>query len=693
LDLPIDHFRLLGVSPTTDLQSVLRTLQQRIDRPPDHGFTLDTLRAREELLHNSADLLSDPQRRAHYEMELTALSDEGESLQAALDVPASKEVAGLLLLLEAGLPLDCFELTSRALQPPQAPALGSGREADLSLLAGLACLQGARDLRGERRYEAAAQLLGQGLQLLQRTGQQLELRQRLADERRVLRPYRILDLLSRDLGAAQERSEGLTLLEELVQERGGLDGWLEGKGGGDPGPSSADLSPEEFQAFFRQIRQYLTVQEQIDLFERWASRSSRADFLAITALTASGFAQRKPDRIGAARDRLLARGQAELRPLLACLHLLLGQADSAEALFAGNASEELLEWARRQSSDPLAQVCAYCRQWLARDVLPGYRDLEADPDLEAYFADRDVQAHLDGLEAEASSDEVFAPSGSGAALAGGLRSPFNLAGAALPGAQALLGLGPLGDEEAEEEYADDEELEERPPAAPLALRWRRMLLLAGGALAALLVAFGLVSLLRPRPAPVSVEPTTSGNAKSGKTPGADKGKGNGPGSTAPGAPATTTGADRPEPPQKPETAARPGAAAIPLRSDQPTTAEIQTLLESWLAAKATVLAGKDTPASLEDLAQPPQLRLLQSERRADQARNQTQRIDASVEDLRLEANSPQRMAAVVTIRYRGERLDGEGKVVGKPSNLTLRNRYVFTREDGTWRLVSFERAG
>ncbi|MGB5136131.1 MAG: ARC6/PARC6 family protein [Prochlorococcaceae cyanobacterium] len=677
------------MSPTSDLQSVLRTLQQRIDRPPDHGFTLDTLRAREELLHNSADLLSDPHRRAHYESELTALSDEGESLQAALDVPASKEVAGLLLLLEAGLPLDCFERTSRALQPPQAPALGSGREADLSLLAGLACLQGARDLRGERRYEAAAQLLSQGLQLLQRTGQQLELRQQLADERRVLRPYRILDLLSRDLGAAQERSEGLTLLEDLVQERGGLDGWLESEG--DPGSSPADLSPEEFQAFFRQIRQYLTVQEQIDLFERWASRSSRADFLAMTALTASGFAQRKPERIGSARDRLLARGQAELRPLLACLHLLLGQADSAEALFAGNASEELLEWARRQSSDPLAQVCAYCRQWLARDVLPGYRDLEADPDLEAYFADRDVQAYLDGLEADASSDQVFTPSGSAAAIAGGLRSPFGLAGAALPGAQALLGLGPLGDEEAEDEYADGDE-EEQAPAAPLALRWRRMLLLAGGTLAALLVAVGLVSLLRPRPAPVSVEPATTGNATTGKTPGAGKGEGKAPGSPAPGAPAAATGADKPQTPQKPESAARPEAAAAPLRSDQPTAAQIQTLLESWLAAKATVLAGKDTPASLEDLAQTPQLRLLQSERRADQARNQTQRIDASVEDFRLEANSPQRMAAVVTIRYRGERLDGDGKVVGKPSNLTLRNRYVFSRDDGTWRLVSFERA-
>jgi CobQ-like glutamine amidotransferase family enzyme len=32
LDLPLDHFRLLGVSPATDAQTVLRALQLRLDR-------------------------------------------------------------------------------------------------------------------------------------------------------------------------------------------------------------------------------------------------------------------------------------------------------------------------------------------------------------------------------------------------------------------------------------------------------------------------------------------------------------------------------------------------------------------------------------------------------------------------------------------------------------------------------------
>jgi hypothetical protein len=670
LDLPIDHFRLLGVSPTTDLQSVLRTLQQRIDRPPDQGFTLATLQAREELLRGSADLLCDPERRAHYESELTALGDGGEALQAALDVPANKQVAALLLLLEAGLALDCFELTSRALQPPQAPALGSGREADLALLAGLACLRAARDLREERRYEASARVLDQGMQLLQRMGQQGQLRQDMARERRALRPYRILDLLSRDLGAAQERSEGLALLEELVQERGGLDGQ------GDP-----DLSPEEFQAFFRQIRSYLTVQEQIDLFARWAPQSARADFLATIALTASGFAQRKPERIAAARERLLARDKPELKPLLACLYLLLGQVDTAEALFADGAGDELQQWATRQSSDPLAQVCAYCRDWLARDVLPGYRDLEADADLEAYFADRDVQAYLDDLEPDLHPPEVTSP-------AGGLRSPFALAGAALPGAQALLGFGSLGEEEEEEIelHGADEAAADRQHGAlaPLLRRWRRPALILAAGLAALLAALGVATLLRPRPGSVPVEPAAEGPAPADGGPQSTQ---NQPGQNPPGSEVTGGAAGS----EAGGSEAGTPAAAIPLRSAKPSPAEIQTLLEAWLAAKAAVLAGDDPALRLEDLARDSQLRQLQAERRADQARNQTQRIDAGVDSLRLEASDPRRVAAVVSIRYRGERLDEEGKALGRPSNLTLRNRYVFGRDGDTWRLESFER--
>jgi hypothetical protein len=294
LDLPIDHFRLLGVGPASDAQTVLRTLQLRLDRPPEEGFTAEVLQARAELLRASADLLSDGPRRAAYEADLTALAGAGAHVVPALEIPSSKEVGGLLLLLESDQPQEAFEIACRGLQPPQAPALGSSREADLTVLAGLACLGSCTEFEQQRRYERAAQILQQGLQLLQRMGQRPDLRDRMTRELERLTPYRVLDLLNRDLASTAERREGLELLEQLVERRGGLEG-------------EADLSfpPEEFRTFFKQIRTLLTVQEQVDLFSRWGDGgSATADFLASFALTAAGFVQRKPERIQAAFQRL-----------------------------------------------------------------------------------------------------------------------------------------------------------------------------------------------------------------------------------------------------------------------------------------------------------------------------------------------------------------------------------------------------
>ena len=381
MELPIDHFRLLGVSPTTDGETVLRALQQRLDRAPDQGFTHDTLQARAELLRSSAELLSDDERRQQYERELTTIAISDAAAVAGLEIPTSREVGGLLLLMEAGQAQEAFDAASRGLQPPQAPALGSSREADLTLLAGLACQAAAIDYRSQRHYETAARTLQQGLQLLQRMGQLPEQRRRLEQELQALQPYRVLDLISRDLSAAAARQEGIALLDQLVQRRGGLEG--------DHDP---DFPADDFQAFFAQIRPFLTVQEQVDLFSRWAeSGSSRADRLASLALTASGFVQRKPERIQAALQRLQTGEPIAMAAAMAYQQLLLGQVDQARGLIDHDPQNS----DPTTGEDPLAHLCSTCRDWLAREVLPGFRDIEADPDLEAWFADRDVQAYIE----------------------------------------------------------------------------------------------------------------------------------------------------------------------------------------------------------------------------------------------------------------------------------------------------------
>jgi hypothetical protein len=120
---------------------------------------------------------------------------------------------------------------------------------------------------------------------------------------------------------------------------------------------------------------------------------------------------------------------------------------------------------------------------------------------------------------------------------------------------------------------------------------------------------------------------------------------------------------------------------------------VQGLLEGWLAAKAAVLAGESPAVPLDRLARDNQLQRLAAEQQQDKARNQTQRIEAKVVDFRVEESSPNRIAAVATINYTDQRLDAAGQPVGPATRLpALRNRYVFGRDQGTWRLVSFQRA-
>ncbi len=682
LDLPLDHFRLLGVSPASDAQTVLRTLATRLDRSPEQGFTADTLLARAELLRASADLLSDAERRAAYESDLTTLNSGEGTVVAALELPTSREVAGLLLLLEAGQPADCFELACRNLQPPQAPALGSSREADLTLLAGLACLAAAEEAKQSRHFERAAGILRQGLQLLQRTGKVPELRERMNAELERLTPYRILDLLSRDLAAKSERAEGLALLEQLVQRRGGLES-----------NSDPDFSSDEFQAFFRQIRGFLTVQEQVDLFSSWGDEGSdAADFLASTALTASGFAQRKPERIAAARDRLLASGRSGIEPLLANLHLLLGDVETALSTFEHGANKDLKAWAARHSDDPLAQLCAYCRDWLSRDVLPGYRDLDADPDLEAYFSDRDVVAWVEREDRRSgrSFEAPVAPVPDGTAEI----SPQS------PGAGDLSSFdwnlpSPSPGPKKESPHPTDPEDDEAPlpwqlPELNLPqLSLPAPRLLASAVVLVLAVAGG-AWLLRSRQA---IPPQGPGRVPA-------RGVVTIPAQPARPVPSAIKPAQPPKAAQaqtKPRSQAgspsQPSDALTPLTIAEPSETQIRSLLKTWLTTKSRVLGGASLPPNLEAIARDGMVKRLTNERRQDAADGTVQTIEVSLTDLAISERTPDRIAVIATLRYSDSRRNAAGKVVESTAVTTLRNVYVFGRDGARWRLAASYAAG
>ncbi len=388
MELPLDHFRLIGVSPSSTSEEILRAFQLRLDKTPDEGFTYEVLTQRSELLRLTADLLTDPESRREYENLLL----NGNS---GLDFSSNREVAGLILLWESGSPKEAFKITRKALQPPQTPALGSSREADLTLLAALTARDSAIQEQQLRSYSNAADFLQEGIQLLQRMGKLGNIRKELEEDLVALLPYRILDLLSRDLNDQESHKKGLSMLENLIIKRGGLEG-------NNKSEYKDYLNQQEFEVFFQQIKPFLTVQEQIDLFLELQKRGSlEAGFLAFLSLTAIGFSRRKPEKLFEARRILkkLNLSGLDSMPLVGCLDLLLADIDQASARFSSSSDENLRDWLNNYPGNKLEAVCIFCKNWLENDVLVGYRDIDSkEVDLDSWFDDREIQEFIEKLE-------------------------------------------------------------------------------------------------------------------------------------------------------------------------------------------------------------------------------------------------------------------------------------------------------
>ena len=388
MELPLDHFRLIGVTPSATSEEILRAFQLRLDKTPEEGFTYEVLTQRSELLRLTADLLTDPDSRKEYENLLL----NGAS---GLEFSANREVAGLILLWESGSPKEAFKYTRKALQPPQTPALGSSREADLTLLAALTARDSAIKEQEVRCYSNAADFLQEGIQILQRMGKRGELRNDLEEDFASLLPFRILDLLSRDLSDQESHTKGLRMLENLIIKRGGLEGKNKSEYGN-------YLNQQEFEAFFHQIKPFLTVQDQIDLFSELQKRGSlEAGFLTFLSLTALGYSNKKPEKLFEARKILkkINLPGLDTMPLIGCLDLLLADIDQASARFLSSSDEKLKDWLNNYPGEKLEAMCIFCKNWLENDVLVGYRNIDPkEIDLDSWFEDNEIQEFIEKLE-------------------------------------------------------------------------------------------------------------------------------------------------------------------------------------------------------------------------------------------------------------------------------------------------------
>jgi hypothetical protein len=131
---------------------------------------------------------------------------------------------------------------------------------------------------------------------------------------------------------------------------------------------------------------------------------------------------------------------------------------------------------------------------------------------------------------------------------------------------------------------------------------------------------------------------------------------------------------------------KPPEPELPLQAAEPTEAQIQTLLEAWLAAKAAVLAGKAPAVAPSQLAVASLVAALDADRQSDLDRGESQTIEAKVTSLEIASRSPDQIEAKVTLLYGDERRSQAGKLIEQTPrrNGTTATCWAATKNSGNW---------
>ncbi len=416
--IPLDYYRILGLPLAATREQLRQAYNDRIVQLPRREYSIAATTSRKQLVEEAYVVLSNPLERKEYDRVYlaSAYTQNGTDVAVAvenrvtrnpnsdtqnptIDVNEDELVGALLILQELGEYEQVLKLGRPYLvnRKTDNESFASERP-DVVLTVALACLELGREQWQQGNYENAAISLETGEELLAKEGMFSVVRVEIQADLNRLRPYRILELVALPLDHAAERKQGLQLLQQVLEERGGIDGSLNDESG---------LNVDDFLRFVQQLRHHLTVAEQHHLFESESKRPSAvATYLAVYALIARGFTQRQPALIRQAKQMLLRLGKRQDVHLEQSLcALLLGQTEEATKALELSQEYEALAFIREHSQsspDLLPGLCLYGERWLQNEVFPHFRDLEDQvASLKEYFADPNVQAYLEVLPSDA----------------------------------------------------------------------------------------------------------------------------------------------------------------------------------------------------------------------------------------------------------------------------------------------------
>lgn len=422
--IPLDYYRILGLPIQATVEQLEMAHRDRTMQLPRREYSEIAIASRKQLLDKAYEVLSDSDQRSTYDASFVSVTpkidattggdaSENEPPQhsPSIEISESQLVGALLLLLELGEYELVLDLGRPYLSSSKIGSVNNQEttlqleRSDTVLTVALASLELGREQWQQGNYTSAAEYLETGQKLLLTEGIFPTVRGEITADIYKLRPYRILELLAQSEEKAamsasasrSTRSQGIQMLRDMLEERGGIDG---------TGDDGSGLGIDDFLRFVQQLRSYMTCEEQQTLFESEALRPSAvATYLAVYALLARGFAQHKPALITRAKRMLMRLGnRQDVHLEQAVCALLLGQTSEASRALEMSQEYEPIAFIREHSQgapDLLPGLCLYGERWLHEEVFTHFRDLQnCRTTLKDYFADREVQSYLEALPQE-----------------------------------------------------------------------------------------------------------------------------------------------------------------------------------------------------------------------------------------------------------------------------------------------------
>ena len=440
--IPLDYYRILSVQIKASNEQLEQSYQDRLLQQPRREYNEYAIQSRQALIQTAYQVLSDSEARADYDAQflinmqpLEPLSiaeevrEESEEIEATeenepttedelvirdraiADVPfvnptievlPTQLVGALLIMHELGeyelvltQGIDYYNSQEfNQFQQRVEEEEGIATQENIILALALAYMELGREQWHRQEYETAAMSSQLGIDLLDQENLFPQVKQELELDIYKLRPYRVLELISQNAAGSAPRAMGFGLLQEMLEQRQGIEG---------KGEDSSGLDFDRFLCFIQQLRTYLTSAEQQKLFDRDTQDDSAiASYLAVYALLGRGFSGKQPELVLRAQRKLeyLSEKQDVTWEQAVC-SLLLGHTEKAIAKVHLTQDTSKLNQILQHapgSPDLLPGMCFYSEKWLHEDVLAQFVDLDSvDLTLKEYFADREVQEYLNKL--------------------------------------------------------------------------------------------------------------------------------------------------------------------------------------------------------------------------------------------------------------------------------------------------------